>query len=131
MNHHIYLSLCLTGNNCRLISSHNNLNSSICQTKLPMIIWHSIEIQVTFLTKEVKCIELIIKSKLIISYHIYMYILFITYKLANNNKKMRAGKNGAGRWLGNYKRDWGHSNAIEKKILYFIKNYLNNNKRTA
>jgi len=46
---------------------------------------------------------------LIISYHIYMYILFLTYKLDNNNKKMRAGKNvlpnGAGRWLGNYNRD--------------------------
>ena len=38
---------------------------------------------------------------------------------------------GAGRWLGNYNRDGGHSNSIikkkkEKNILYFVKNYLNN-----
>jgi hypothetical protein len=38
-----------------------------------------------------------------------MYILFLTYKLDNNIKKMGTGKHvlpdGAGRWLSNYNRD--------------------------
>ena len=56
-----------------------------------------------------------------------MYILFLTYKLDNNIKKMGTGKHvlpdGAGRWLGNYNRDWGHSNSIikkDRKKIYYI-----------
>ena len=47
---------------------------------------------------------------------LHVYVLFLTYKLDNNIKKMGTGKHvlpdGAGRWLGNYNRDGGHSNSI-------------------